>query len=102
MRILRPAEAGRLSRFTRQEQQYPKARTTTDMSNEPYLYIPRPTARPGDAPDFSYLELSPAGTVDRPPIDARAADIEHLALEMVRVLDDDHEARGPWAPDLDK
>jgi 2-oxoisovalerate dehydrogenase E1 component alpha subunit len=72
------------------------------MSNEPYLYIPRPTARPGDAPDFSYLRLSPAGAVDRPPVDARAADNDYLALDLVRVLDDDHEARGPWAPDLDK
>jgi 2-oxoisovalerate dehydrogenase E1 component alpha subunit len=72
------------------------------MSNKPTLYIPRPTARPGDEPDFSYLELSPAGAVERPPIDARAADIENLALEMVRVLDDDHAARGPWDPGLDK
>ena len=30
------------------------------------LHIPRPTARPGDEPDFSYLELSDAGTVDKP------------------------------------
>jgi 2-oxoisovalerate dehydrogenase E1 component alpha subunit len=72
------------------------------MSNEPYLYIPRPTARPGEAPDFSYLRLSPAGAVDRPPMDARAADIEFLALDLVRVLDEDHVAQGPWAPDLDK
>jgi len=72
------------------------------MSNEPYFHVPRPTARPGDEPDFSYLRLSPAGAVDRPPTNARAADIEYLALEMVRVLDDDHEAQGPWAPDLDK
>ena len=72
------------------------------MSNEPYLHIPRPTARPGDKPDFSYLQLSAAGEVERPPVDARAADIEHLALKMVRVLDDEHEARGPWAPDLDR
>jgi 2-oxoisovalerate dehydrogenase E1 component alpha subunit len=72
------------------------------MSNQPYLYIPRPTARPGEAPDFSYLNLSPAGAVDRPPIDARAADIEHLALGLVRVLDDEHAARGPWNPGLDK
>jgi 2-oxoisovalerate dehydrogenase E1 component alpha subunit len=33
-------------------------------------------------------------------VDAAVRDIEHLASEMVRVLDDDHEARGPWAPDL--
>ena len=72
------------------------------MNKQPYLYIPRPTARPGEAPDFSYLKLSPAGAVDRPPIDARAADIEHLALQLVRVLDDDHVARGPWNPGLDE
>ena len=72
------------------------------MSNKPYLHIPRPTARPGDAPDFSYLNLSPAGAVDRPPIDARAADIEHLALDLVRVLDDEHVAQGPWNPELDQ
>jgi len=72
------------------------------MSKKPYLHIPRPTARPGEAPDFGYLRLSPAGAVDRPPIDARAGDIEHLALQLVRVLDDDHVAQGPWDPGLDK
>jgi len=72
------------------------------MSKKPYLHIPRPTARPGEAPDFSYLKLSPAGAVERPPIDARASDIEHLALDLVRVLDDEHVARGPWNPGLDK
>ncbi len=71
------------------------------MSKQPYLHIPRPTARPGDKPDFSYLKLSPAGEVDRPATDARAADIEHLALKLVRVLDDDHVAKGPWDPGLD-
>jgi 2-oxoisovalerate dehydrogenase E1 component alpha subunit len=69
--------------------------------NEPYLHIPRPTARPGDTPDFSYLQLSPAGAVDRPDASARAGDIEDLALKMVRVLDDDHAAKGPWNPNLD-
>ena len=59
------------------------------MTKHPKLYIPRPTARPGEDPDFSYLDLSKAGAVDRPPIDAKSADIENLALEMVRVLDDD-------------
>jgi len=70
------------------------------MTENPKLHIPQPTARPGDPPDFSYLDLSPAGAVDRPPVDAAVRDIEHLASEMVRVLDDDHVARGPWAPDL--
>lgn len=70
------------------------------MTKEPTLHIPQPTARPGEKPDFSYLQLSEAGAVDRPPVDARATDIEHLALDLVRVLDDAHEAQGPWAPDL--
>jgi 2-oxoisovalerate dehydrogenase E1 component alpha subunit len=72
------------------------------MSNEPYLHIPRPTARPGEAPDFSYLNLSPAGAVDRPPTDARAAEIEYLTFGLVRVLDDEHVAQGPWNPQLDQ
>jgi 2-oxoisovalerate dehydrogenase E1 component alpha subunit len=71
------------------------------MTKNPRLHIPQPAARPGDAPDFSYLNLSPAGSVDRPPTDARAADIEYLALELVRVLDDDHCAKGPWDPKLE-
>ena len=65
------------------------------------LHIPRPTARPGDTPDFSYLELSPAGSVDRPPVSSRTRDIENLATDLVRVLDDDHEAKGPWNPNLE-
>jgi 2-oxoisovalerate dehydrogenase E1 component alpha subunit len=71
------------------------------MTKNPKLHIPQPTARPGETPDFSYLQLSEAGSVERPPVDARAADIEHLALELVRVLDDDHSAVGPWNPKLD-
>jgi len=65
------------------------------------LHIPHPTARPGEKPDFSYLDLSPAGSVDKPPIDARTSDIENLSNELVRVLDDDHQALGPWNPDID-
>jgi len=65
------------------------------------LHIPRPTARPGDTPDFSYLELSPAGAVDRPPVSASTREIENLSFELVRVLDDDHEAKGAWNPNLE-
>ena len=71
------------------------------MTENPKLHIPQPTARPGEAPDFSYIDISEAGEVERPPIDSAVADIESLATRMVRVLDDNHEARGPWAPDLD-
>ena len=71
------------------------------MIEKSRLQIPRPTARPGDEPDFSYLELSPAGALDKPAIGARTRDIEYLSSGLVRVLDDDHEAKGPWDPNLD-
>ena len=71
------------------------------MITKSRLHIPRPTARPGDEPDFSYLDLSPAGSVDKPPISARTRDIEYLSSGLVRVLDDDFTAKGPWDPNLD-
>ncbi|MBT8075916.1 MAG: hypothetical protein KJN61_05565, partial [Gammaproteobacteria bacterium] len=36
------------------------------MTSKSRLHIPRPSARPGEAPDFSYLSLSEAGAVSRP------------------------------------
>ena len=71
------------------------------MAKKSRLHIPRPSARPGDKPDFSYLNLSPAGSTDKPTIEARTRDIEFLSYELVRVLDDDHEAIGPWNPNID-
>lgn len=71
------------------------------MTRKSRLHLPHPSARPGDKPDFSYLNLSPAGAVDKPAIDVRTRDIEHLSLELVRVLDDDHRAQGAWDPHLD-
>ena len=71
------------------------------MNKKSRLHIPRPTARPGEKPDFSYLNLAPAGSVDRPSIDSRTRDIEHLSKGLVRVLDDDHVAKGEWNPNLD-
>jgi 2-oxoisovalerate dehydrogenase E1 component alpha subunit len=65
------------------------------------LHVPRTPARPGEMPDFSYLQLSPAGAVARPEVSAPARDIGGLALELVRVLDDRHLAQGPWHPHLD-
>ena len=65
------------------------------------LHLPRAPARPGEAPDFSYVHLSPAGAVPRPDVNARARDIGFLSLELVRVLDDAGTAVGPWHPHLD-
>src|SRR5258707_4073256 len=64
-------------------------------------HLPHPPARPGEAPDFSYVQLSPAGAVPRPDINARARDIESLSVDLVRVLDDDGNPVGPWHPHLD-
>jgi 2-oxoisovalerate dehydrogenase E1 component alpha subunit len=71
------------------------------MSNPSRLHLPHPPARPGEKPDFSYVHVSPAGAVPRPEVSARARDIGSLATELVRVLDDRHQAVGPWDPHLD-
>ena len=65
------------------------------------LHIPKPHARPGETPDFSYLELTPAGEAPRPDVNVRVRDINGLAYQLVRVLGDDHRAVGPWNPHLD-
>ena len=62
------------------------------------LHVPEPTGRPGCSTDFSYLGISPAGSVRRPPTDTAPADTADLATSLVRVLDDDGRAQGPWAP----
>jgi 2-oxoisovalerate dehydrogenase E1 component alpha subunit len=71
------------------------------MANKSRLHIPRPTARPGEKPDFSYLNLSPAGSIDKPPVNARTRDMENLSHQLVRVIDDEHRAQGPWNPNID-
>ena len=71
------------------------------MSLEPLrLHVPEPTGRPGHPTDFSYLRVSPAGAVRRPPVDTTAVDTGDLAYGLVRVLDDEGRAVGPWAPTL--
>jgi 2-oxoisovalerate dehydrogenase E1 component alpha subunit len=65
------------------------------------LHVPKPPSRPGQEPDFSYLETSPAGAVARPDVNARVRDIGSLAIDMVRVLNERNEAIGPWDPHLD-
>jgi len=64
------------------------------------LHVPEPTGRPGHDTDFSYLHLAPAGAARRPPIDTLPVDTGDLAYSLVRVLDDEGRAVGPWAPEL--
>ncbi|MCC6197435.1 MAG: 3-methyl-2-oxobutanoate dehydrogenase (2-methylpropanoyl-transferring) subunit alpha, partial [Burkholderiales bacterium] len=60
------------------------------------LHVPEPPARPGHEPDFSYLQVSPAGAVRKPPLDTRPAQTRDIAEALVRVLDDEGRAVGPW------
>ncbi len=65
------------------------------------LHVPEPTGRPGHDTDFSYLPVSAAGEIRRPPVDSRPADTSDLAFTLIRVLDDKGQAIGPWAPQVD-
>ena len=65
------------------------------------LHVPEPTGRPGQATDFAFLHVSPAGTVRRPPVDTAHFDTQDLAYALIRVLDEQGRAVGPWNPDLD-
>jgi 2-oxoisovalerate dehydrogenase E1 component subunit alpha len=65
------------------------------------LHIPEPKHRPGEPADFSDLRLPKAGTVERPPIGSSAFETRDLAYALIRVLDDEGKALGPWDPRLD-
>jgi 2-oxoisovalerate dehydrogenase E1 component alpha subunit len=77
--------------------------TTQDHSHavQPLrLHVPEPTGRPGHPTDFSYLHLANAGEVRRPSIDVPPTATGDLAYTLIRVLDDDGAAVGPWDPKL--
>ena len=66
------------------------------------LHVPEPAVRPGGHPDFSNVEIPEAGSVDRPEVDADPASMRKLAYSIIRVLNRDGEAVGPWAGSLDE
>jgi 2-oxoisovalerate dehydrogenase E1 component alpha subunit len=61
------------------------------------LHVPEPAVRPGDNPDFSDVPIPKAGSVERPPVDADPESIRGLAFSIIRVLNRNGEAVGPWA-----
>ena len=65
------------------------------------LRVPQPKHRPGDQPDFTGVIVPEVGDVARPPVDAKAGDITKLAYSLIRVLDGEGRAAGPWDPKLD-
>lgn len=64
------------------------------------LHVPEPLVRPGGKPDFSHVEIPPAGAARRPDEDTSATDILDLARTLVRVLDRE-QAVGEWAGGTD-
>jgi 2-oxoisovalerate dehydrogenase E1 component alpha subunit len=65
------------------------------------LHVPEPEARPGDEIDFSHIPVPPAGSVSRPDINVDPSTIRDHAFQLIRVLDDEGRAVGPWDPRLD-
>ncbi|MEZ5744065.1 MAG: 3-methyl-2-oxobutanoate dehydrogenase (2-methylpropanoyl-transferring) subunit alpha [Sphingomonadaceae bacterium] len=65
------------------------------------LYVPEPPYRPGDEVDFSHIVVPEAGAQPRPDETCEAAETHPLCLDLVRVLDGDNKAVGPWDPKLD-
>lgn len=64
------------------------------------LRIPEPAARADSEVLDAALHLSAAGEVRRPGIDEPVRAFAPLAQQLVRVLDDDGRAVGPWAGSL--
>ncbi|OWJ75217.1 MULTISPECIES: 3-methyl-2-oxobutanoate dehydrogenase (2-methylpropanoyl-transferring) subunit alpha [Haematobacter] len=64
------------------------------------LHVPAPEVRPGDKPDFSHVTIPRAGTVRRPAIDENPEDMRDMAFTIIRVLNRQAEAVGPWAIEL--
>jgi 2-oxoisovalerate dehydrogenase E1 component alpha subunit len=65
------------------------------------LHVPEPDARPGDAVDFSHIAIPAAGSAHRPDVAAPAEATRDLVYALIRVLDDEGKAVGPWDPKLD-
>jgi len=65
------------------------------------LHVPEPTARPGDKVDFSHIRVPAAGSVRMPDLAVDPAEIRDLPYDLIRVMDEDQKAVGPWNPKLD-
>ena len=65
------------------------------------LHVPEPRFRPGDTVDYSFLAIPPAGATPRPDEACPAGDTRPLCYDLIRVLNDENRAVGPWDPRLD-
>jgi len=65
------------------------------------LHVPEPKYRPGDHVSFEDMDFPAAGSVAKPDTAALPNDLRDYPYTMVRVLDADGQAVGPWNPKLD-
>jgi 2-oxoisovalerate dehydrogenase E1 component alpha subunit len=77
-------------------------KTDQERRNRPVLslHVPEPEMQPGDEPDFSDLQIPPAGSVSRPDVAAPPSAARDLVYTLVRVFDEEGKAVGPWNPKL--
>jgi 2-oxoisovalerate dehydrogenase E1 component alpha subunit len=61
------------------------------------LHVPEPAVRPGGKPDFSNVRIPHAGSLARPAVDADPETMRDLAYSVIRILNREGEAVGPWA-----
>src|SRR4029079_15333062 len=61
------------------------------------FHVPEPEVRPGGTPDFSNVPIPKAGAVPRRDIDVDPRTIRDYAFSIIRVLNRNGEAVGPWA-----
>ena len=64
------------------------------------LHVPEPKFRPGDPVDFADVDVPPAGSARRPDTAEHPKQFTDLAYTLVRVLDEEGRAVGPWDPKL--
>ena len=64
------------------------------------LHVPEPEFRPGTNPDFSKVVIPEAGAVRRPDVTEAPEAMRDLAFTIIRVLNSDGDAVGPWAGEL--
>ncbi|MDA7980012.1 MAG: thiamine pyrophosphate-dependent dehydrogenase E1 component subunit alpha [Pirellulales bacterium] len=83
-----------------------KARESASQSNgqdgktEPCLRVPEAPHRPGEEPRFSRFSQQP-GDLHRPDPLVDYTELRPHANGLVRVLDDEAHASGPWNPEID-
>ena len=78
-----------------------KRKTGADDDERLALHVPEPTARPGEAHDFSELRISAAGAMPRPAVDTPESALREFPYGLIRVLDDAGQPVGEWNPQLD-